>query len=76
MPPSNHRPLSSAAMTTLAEIERAPLPRQEVNPGVAGRLERESLVEFVELPSPYKTRKGKVTHLQITETGRRKLANR
>jgi|WetSurMetagenome_2_1015567.scaffolds.fasta_scaffold157851_2 hypothetical protein len=66
-------PLTEAAKKVLREIARAPMPRQEVNPGVADRLCREALVEDRDLPSPYKTRKGMVKHLAITEAGQRVL---
>ncbi len=66
--PPTH-PLSPSALHALAEIARAPVPRQEVNPGVADRLEREDLVEVVDLPSPHKTVKGTVRHLRITAAG-------
>lgn len=62
-------PLTEASRRALGTISMAPIPRQEVNPGVADRLEREGLVIVVDLPSPYKGRKGKVPHLKITEAG-------
>lgn len=66
-------PLSIAAYAVLREIAAAPVPRQTVNPGVTNRLLREALVEQVSLPSPFKTVRGNVTHLQITAAGRRRV---
>jgi len=67
-------PLSQHALSTLRRIAVAPVPRQEVNPGVANRLEREELVRGLQLKSPYASRKGTVEHLEITEAGRSALA--
>ncbi len=62
-------PLSRAARDVLASIARAPMPRQEVNPGVANRLEREALVERFDMPSPYRTVRGTVVGLRVTTAG-------
>lgn len=68
-------PLSAHALHVLRWIAGAPQPRQEVNPGVADRFEREDLVSEVLLPSPYKTHHGKpIRHLAITPAGRAALA--
>jgi hypothetical protein len=68
-------PLSIHAKQVLAEIARAPVPKLDVNPGVRDRLYRESLIEFVKLPSPYKKHKGgKCDFLQITKAGLDALA--
>ena len=66
-------PLSRTAMEILASIARSPAPRQSINPGVVNRLLREDLVEMVDLPSPYKTVKGLVSHLRVTAAGRARL---
>ncbi len=75
--PSGHTekngPLTPTAIAALRSIVDGPIPRQAFNSGVARRLEREQLVEHVQLPSPYSTRKGDVTHLKITEAGRARL---
>ena len=64
-------PLSTFALGVLRDLIGTPKPRQEVNPGVVDRLMRESLVEIVDLPSPYKAHKGGAcAHLQITDAGR------
>lgn len=69
------RPLTEHALCVLRDLARRPLPQQEINPGVRDRLFRESLVEDVELPSPYAVHKGgKCTHLKITEAGLTRLA--
>lgn len=68
-------PLSVAALDSLRDIERKPVPPQEVNPGVVNRLSREDLVELVPLPSPYAKHKGaNIPHLRITDAGRAALA--
>jgi hypothetical protein len=67
-------PLSAAARIVLGDICVKPVPRSAVNPGVANRLEREALVEEVQLPSPFKAHKGGTcAHLRITEAGRKVL---
>lgn len=64
-------PLSAHAIAELRDIDRRPVPRSAVNPGVANRLLREALVKTVMLPSPFKTHKGQnVAHLEITEAGK------
>lgn len=66
------RSLSAHAMAVLRDISTAPVPLNAVNPGVANRLEREALVEEVQLRSPFKVHKGGTcAHLQITEAGRK-----
>lgn len=62
-------PLSASALAALRQLKSGPIPRQEFNPGVCDRLERGGLAEIVRRPSPYKTVKGDVAHLQITEAG-------
>jgi len=67
-------PLSEHAKDRLREIEQAPVPTLALNPGVVDRLLRESLVEIVQLPSPYKKHKGGTcAHLRITDAGRQAL---
>ena len=63
-------PLTPAALRVLADLCRAPIPRQEINPGIVDRLEREDLATVEDLPSPYRTRPGKVRHLVVTAAGR------
>ncbi|SMF94313.1 hypothetical protein SAMN02949497_1623 [Methylomagnum ishizawai] len=72
---SKTHPLSAHALEELRHISEQPLPRSSMNPGVANRLEREALVETVELPSPFvKYRKGKTCpHLKITDEGLKRL---
>lgn len=67
------KPLTEHALGVLWRISRDPCPRQEVNPGVRDRFYREELVEEILKPSPYKTVKGKVVYLQITEAGLKRL---
>lgn len=64
-------PLSAHALAELRNIECQPVPRCAINPGVANRLKRESLVRSEMLPSPFKTHKGRdIEHLVITDAGR------
>jgi len=72
-------PLTAHAYSVLEQIEQAPLPRHEVNPGAANRLLREALAEWVDLPNPCPTsvrKQPKIPHLQITDAGRQALAMR
>lgn len=71
--PSKLRPLTSSARAALRRILDGPVPCQELNSGVVDRLLRGSLVEAVDLPSPYKTKKGSVRHLRILDAGRLEL---
>ncbi len=67
--------MSPTAIQTLRDLSGRPAPPQSVNPGLANRLERESLVEEVALPSPYATHKGRnISHLKITAAGIERLA--
>lgn len=79
IPPLNGtktHPLTPAAYTVLTRLAEAPLPKPEVNPGVVNRLEREALIELVNLPSPYKSKPGLYLHLKITPAGLAALSNR
>jgi hypothetical protein len=68
-------PLKPASVETLRRLAKEALPRQEINPGVANRLERESLVESVDLPSPYVSHKGRlIEHVRATAAGLAMLA--
>jgi hypothetical protein len=68
---SKTHPLSAHARSELARIAKTPVPSQDVNPGVVNRLRRESLVELVQLPSPFASHKGrKIEHLQVSDAGR------
>lgn len=67
--------LSDYAREALRTIADCPIPRGDVNPGAVNRLLRESLVEVVKLPSPYKTHGGKlIEFLKITYAGRVAIA--
>lgn len=62
-------PLSRHAMAVLEKLEAGPVPRQSINPGVCNRLLREQLVEEVQLPSPFKTHRGRlIPHLRLPES--------
>lgn len=68
-------PLAPASLGALRDLAEKPMPRQELNPGVANRLLREALVESVELPSPYATHKGRnIEYLKATAAGVARLA--
>ena len=62
-------PLSEAALHTLSELRDAYIPAQEINPGLLNRLDRGGLVDYSDRPSPYKTRKGMVSHVTISDQG-------
>jgi hypothetical protein len=71
---SKTHPLTPAALGVLSLLTRGAIPVQEINPGVRNRFDREVLVDYVELPSPYKTHKGrKITFAQINDAGRAAL---
>lgn len=66
--------LKPASLSALSVLATKPLPRQEMNPGVANRLLREGLVESVSLPSPYASHKGRsIEHLRATAAGVERL---
>ena len=70
LPPSSGQVLDSLRML-------GPIPRREVNPGVARLLEGRGLAEEVQLPSPYQKHQKsakRVRHLRITDAGRALLA--
>lgn len=68
-------PLSKHALGVLRALLRAPMPYQEINPGVTNRLTRERLIDTESMPSPYKTHKGaKIAFAVITDAGRAALA--
>lgn len=69
-------PLTKHALAVLERMVHAPIPKAEVNAGVQDRLLREDLVEWVNLPSPYKTKPGLYPHLRITDHGRAAIAAR
>lgn len=60
-------PLSPLAIEALELLKSGPLPTQRFNPGLVNRLLREPTVELVDMPSPYKTRKGLVPHLRLKD---------
>jgi hypothetical protein len=73
-PPPLHgtktHPLTSHALDALDALRTRECPTQVFNPGVVNRLQREALVEIVDLPSPYRSHKGrKIPHLRITDAG-------
>lgn len=68
------RPLTHHGMAALQRLTSGPIPRQEINPGVAERLERGGLAQCVSLPSPYATHKGRpIQHLEILPEGQEAL---
>lgn len=60
----------------LEAISFGPVPSQQFNPGVCRKLIAEGLATAVELPTPYKTRSGMISHMEITEVGKTTLAER
>lgn len=65
-------PLSPYAAACLKQIvSEGPVPAQQFNPGVIGKLVREGLATCVQMPSPYKTGNGKmIPHLEATTKAR------
>ena len=64
-------PLSKHALAELKNLSKQPEPTNGINPGVVDRLERGGLAVVVQLPSPFKSHKGRnCAHLQITQAGR------
>lgn len=62
--------LSSHAKEALRTLLSGPRPAQEFNPGVVSKLHREALVDLVEMPSPYPSRKGLcIQFLRISRAG-------
>lgn len=64
------RPLSKNALRALIDVAEKPVPSQEINPGVCRKLVAMNLAIYVMLPTPYKTRKGDISHLTATGAGR------
>ena len=61
-------PLSPFAQSVLISLRSGPIPRSDLNPGIADRLLREGCTEIADLPSPYWTHKGKlIPHLRLIE---------
>jgi hypothetical protein len=59
-------PLSAAAKSVIESLSVAPIPCTSLNPGIINRLRREGIVETVDLPSPFKTHKGRaIPHLRL-----------
>lgn len=59
-------PLSAAAQAAIEALRTAPIPCTSLNPGIIDRLRREGIVETVDLPSPFKTHKGRaIPHLRL-----------
>lgn len=62
------KPISDHAESVLRNL---PLPAQEINPGVRGRLLQAGYAEIVKLPSPYKKHKGAdIDHYAVSAKGR------
>lgn len=61
-------PLSPFAQSVLISLRSGPIPRSDLNPGIVDRLLREGCTEIADLPSPYRTHKGKlIPHLRLIE---------
>jgi hypothetical protein len=68
------RALTHHAIDALQRLRRSShVPRQEFNPGIVDRLTRGGLAEIIDAPSPYKTRRGTIQALRITEAGLQEL---
>lgn len=73
-------PLTPHAISMMRTLAKAPIPTQEINPGVVNRLTRGSptewLARIVMLPSPYRIHKGRnIAHLELTDAGIAALTN-
>lgn len=67
---SKTHPLSEHAKAALKLLESGPIPPFEINPGVLNRLQRSGFIEYLQLPSPYASHKGKrINHVQLTQAG-------
>lgn len=68
--------LSDHALSWLRVLANDPVVRSAINPGVTDKLCNAGLVTEAQLPSPFKTHKGRrIPHMVITPAGRRYLAN-
>lgn len=75
-PPNGTRthPLTEKALTGLEALLIGPIPRQQLNAGVANRLLRGGLAEEYQDVSPYKTHQGRqIAFFRITEAGKAEL---
>ncbi len=69
--PKSAPPLSEHALDVLRDIAYSPVPAQTINPGVIARLQRDELIEFADLPSPFPTHQGRsIQFARITAKGR------
>ena len=67
-------PLSKHARDVLHALVGTWHTPNEINPGVIDRLQREDLILWKDLPSPYKKHKGKkIPHLKASAEGIKKL---
>lgn len=67
---SKTHPLSPHAKEALGRVKSGPIPGQQINPGVINRLRRSDFIELIDLPSPYKTGRGRLlVHVKITQKG-------
>ena len=70
-------PLSDHAWSVLRMLAHdGDMPTQLINAGVVNRLLREALVSVYLAPTPYRTRKGNINWLQITQAGLSRLQER
>lgn len=67
----SEKPLSAHARDALTTLRLGPRPRQEFNAGVNAVIEARGLVESFWRETPYKTRKGLILWLKLTEDGAR-----
>lgn len=79
VPPLNGtktHPLSKHAVYALRRLaNEGPTPRQEFNPGVVNRLVREDLAKMEQRPSPYRTVRGNVSFLVLTNSGKQGIVD-
>lgn len=69
-------PLTEHGWRALEMLFRGAVPAQVINAGVVNRLLREDLAELYLAPTPYRTRKGNISWLRITQTSFEKVIGR
>lgn len=74
MPRKSAVSLPPTSLQVLTGLQRGAIPRAEINPGVTTKLYHLGLAREVSRPSPFKTVKGLVLHVEITESGLAYLA--
>jgi hypothetical protein len=61
-------------LSVLRSLKIGPEPRQAFNSGACGLLEKRGFIETFEAPTPYKTRKGLIQWVRLTQAGLERIA--